>query len=39
MAISTLSKITVPLDSSASASNQGLLMPKEWIKKEEKKRK
>ena len=28
MAISTLSKITVPLDSSASASNQGLLMPK-----------
>ena len=28
MAISTLSKITVPLDSSSSASNQGLLMPK-----------
>ena len=28
MAISTLSKITVPLDSSASSSNQGLLMPK-----------
>ena len=28
MAISTLSKITVPLDSSASAANQGLLMPK-----------
>ena len=28
MAISTLSKLTVPLDSNASASNQGLLMPK-----------
>ena len=28
MSISTLSKITVPLDSSQSASNQGLLMPK-----------
>ena len=28
MAISTLSKITGPLDSSASAANQGLLMPK-----------
>ena len=28
MAISTLSKITVPLDSAASAANQGLLMPK-----------
>ena len=28
MAISTLSKITVPLDSSASAANQGLLIPK-----------
>ena len=28
MSISTLSKLTVPLDSSASASNQGLLMPK-----------
>jgi|TARA_B100001996_G_scaffold17245_1_gene14209 hypothetical protein len=28
MAISTLSKITVPLDSSSSSSNQGLLMPK-----------
>ena len=28
MAISTLSKLTVPLDSTASASNQGLLMPK-----------
>lgn len=28
MAISTLSKLTVPLDSSASSSNQGLLMPK-----------
>ena len=28
MAISTLSKITVPLYSSASAANQGLLMPK-----------
>ena len=28
MAISTLSKITVPLDSSASVANQGLLMPK-----------
>ena len=28
MAISTLSKITVPLDSSASSANQGLLMPK-----------
>ena len=28
MSISTLSKITVPLDSSASAANQGLLMPK-----------
>ena len=28
MAISTLSKITVPLDSSAPAANQGLLMPK-----------
>ena len=27
MSISTLSKITVPLDSSQSASNQGLLMP------------
>jgi len=27
MAISTLSKLTVPLDSNASASNQGLLMP------------
>ena len=28
MAISTLSKLTVPLDSNASASSQGLLMPK-----------
>ena len=28
MSISTLSKLTVPLDSSQSASNQGLLMPK-----------
>jgi hypothetical protein len=28
MAISTLSKLTVPLDSSASSSSQGLLMPK-----------
>jgi len=28
MSISTLSKITVPLDSNQSASNQGLLMPK-----------
>ena len=28
MAISTLSKITVPLASDTSASNQGLLMPK-----------
>ena len=28
MAISTLSKLTVPLDSNASSSNQGLLMPK-----------
>ena len=28
MAISTLSKLTVPLDSNASASNQGLLLPK-----------
>jgi hypothetical protein len=28
MAISTLSKITVPLASGDSASNQGLLMPK-----------
>ena len=28
MAISTLSKLTVPSDSNASASNQGLLMPK-----------
>ena len=28
MAISTLSKLAVPLDSNASASNQGLLMPK-----------
>ena len=28
MAISTLSRLTVPLDSNASASNQGLLMPK-----------
>lgn len=28
MAISTLSKLTVPLDSNSSASNQGLLMPK-----------
>ena len=28
MAISTLSKITVPLASDASASTQGLLMPK-----------
>ena len=28
MSISTLSKITVPLNSSQSASNQGLLMPK-----------
>ena len=28
MAISTLSNLTVPLDSNASASNQGLLMPK-----------
>ena len=28
MAISTLSKLTVPLDSNAIASNQGLLMPK-----------
>ena len=28
MAISTLSKLTVPLDSNASASNQGLMMPK-----------
>ena len=28
MAISTLSKLTLPLDSNASASNQGLLMPK-----------
>ena len=28
MEISTLSKLTVPLDSNASASNQGLLMPK-----------
>jgi len=28
MAISTLSRITVPLDSNASSSNQGLLMPK-----------
>ena len=27
MSISTLSKITVPLDSNQSASNQGLLMP------------
>ena len=27
MAISTLSKLTVPLDSNASASNQGLLCP------------
>jgi hypothetical protein len=28
MAISSLSRLTVPLDSNASASNQGLLMPK-----------
>tara|TARA_B100001964_G_scaffold101000_1_gene112940 strand:+ start:4437 stop:5069 length:633 start_codon:yes stop_codon:yes gene_type:complete len=28
MSISTLSKLTVPLDTSSSASNQGLLMPK-----------
>jgi|TARA_B000000565_G_scaffold254085_1_gene231795 hypothetical protein len=28
MAISTLSRLTVPLDSNASSSNQGLLMPK-----------
>ena len=28
MSISTLSKLTVPLNSSQSASNQGLLMPK-----------
>ena len=28
MSISTLSKLTVPLDSNQSASNQGLLMPK-----------
>ena len=28
MAISTLSRLTVPLDSNASASTQGLLMPK-----------
>src|SRR6056300_235954 len=28
MAISTLSKLTVPLDSDNSATNQGLLMPK-----------
>jgi hypothetical protein len=29
MAISTLSKITVPLDTSSSSGNQGLLMPKQ----------